>query len=55
VRRRIRSPEYRARRQVRQATRHYFIDEPLPGAGSRITEYRRDRIVSIDIDPGGAP
>lgn len=59
-RRRIRSVEYRARRQTLHAGRHYFIDEPLPGggepapylAGSRVTEYRRGVIVSVDIDPG---
>jgi hypothetical protein len=59
-RRRIRSAAYRARRQTRHAGRHYFIDEPLPGggepgpylAGSRVTEYRRGRIVSVDFDPG---
>lgn len=59
-RRRVRSAAYRARRQTRHAGRHYFIEEPLPGggepepylAGSRVTEYRRGVIVSVDIDPG---
>lgn len=65
-RRRIRSAAYRARRQQRHATRHYFSDEPtecsdcvagLPHsgpctAGSRVTEYRRGLIVSVNIDPG---
>jgi len=50
-RRRIRSAAYRARRQTRHAGRHYFIDEPYL-AGSRVTEYRRGVIVSVDIDPG---
>jgi hypothetical protein len=46
---------YRARRQKRHAGRHYFIDEQLPAPylyGSRVTEYRRGVIVSVDIDPG---
>lgn len=59
-RRRVRSTPYRIRRLQRHAGRHYFIDEPLPSggepspylAGSRVTEYRRGRVVSVDIDPG---
>ncbi len=60
-RRRVRSAAYRVRRQKRHAGRHHFIDEPwAPGggepdpylAGSRVTEYRRGRVVSVDIDPG---
>jgi len=58
--RRVRSAAYRTRRQKRHFGRHYFIDEPLRGggepdaylAGSRVTEYRRGRVVSVDIDPG---
>jgi hypothetical protein len=50
-RRRVRSAEYRARRQRRHAGRHYFIDEPLPDGGSKVTEYRRKQVVSVDIDP----
>ena len=52
MRHRVRSSEYRARRLLRQATRHYWIDEPLPGGGSRVMEYRRTRVVSVDINPG---
>lgn len=60
-RQRVRTPAYRARRKVRQATRHYFIDEPISGAGtetdpfigSRITEYRRGQVVGLEIIPGG--
>jgi hypothetical protein len=63
IRRRVRSAAYRGRRQQRHAGRHYFIDEPLPGggepepylAGARVTEYRRGRVVSVDIDPGVQP
>jgi hypothetical protein len=54
-RRRVRSAEYRARRQKRHATRHYVIEESLPEpylAGSRVTEYRRGVVVGVDIDPG---
>jgi hypothetical protein len=59
-RRRVRSAAYRARRQARHAGRHYFIDEPAPDRGepeaylrgARVTEYRRGRIVSADIEPG---
>jgi ribosomal protein L21E len=62
-RRRIRSAAYRARRKLRHATRHYVIDEPMSGSGtendpfvgSRITEYRRGQVVSVDIDPGTQP
>jgi hypothetical protein len=50
-RRRVRSAAYRARRQQRQAGRHYYVDEPLPDGGSRVTEYRRGVAVSVDIDP----
>ena len=61
-RQRVRSPEYRVRRQKRHATRHYVIDEPLSGAGteqdpfvgSRITEYRRGVVVGLQIIPPGA-
>lgn len=62
---RIRSEAYRARRKLRHATRHYFIDEPLECpdcvaglphsgacvAGSRITEYRRGVVVGLEIIP----
>ncbi len=63
-RRRVRSASYRVRRQKRHANRHYFIDEPFDAdypenlepnpylEGARVTEYRRGRVVSIDIDPG---
>lgn len=59
-RRRVRSLEYRARRQQRHAGRHVFIDAPMSGAGtqddpfvgSRITEYRRGVVVGLEIDPG---
>jgi hypothetical protein len=54
-RRRVRSAAYRARRQQRHAGRHYFIDEPLLNGGSRVIEYRRGRVVSVDIDPGVSP
>jgi hypothetical protein len=69
-RRRVRSTAYRIRRQKRHAGRHVFIDEPLECSdcvaglphsgpcvsGSRVTEYRRGQVVSVDIDPGvGGP
>jgi len=53
--RRVRSAAYRARRQKRHAGRHIFIDEPLPAGGYWVAEYRRGRIVSVDIDPGVSP
>lgn len=60
-RQRVRSPQYRARRQKRHAFRHYVIDEPLSGTGtqedpflgSRITEYRRGVAVGLEIIPPG--
>jgi hypothetical protein len=35
---------YRARRQKRQQGRHWWLDEPLPGGGSCVTEYSRDEL-----------
>ena len=66
-RRRVRSAEYRRRRQKRHSGRHYFIDQPiscddctagLPHSapcteGSRITEYRRGQVVGLEIIPAG--
>lgn len=51
-RRRVRGVQYRIRRIKRQATRHFFINEPLPGGGYKITEYRRDRVVGVNIAKG---
>lgn len=52
MRRRQRSAMYRTRRVRRHAGRHAFIDTPLPLGGSKITEYRRGLVVSVDINPG---
>jgi hypothetical protein len=59
-RRQVRGATNLGRWQQRDAGRHYIVGERLPGggehepylAGSRVTECRRGRIVSVDIDPG---
>lgn len=49
---RKRSAAYRARRKLRRAMQHYFIDEPAPTErGGRCTEYRRGVVVGVEVWP----
>lgn len=54
-RRRVRSVEYRQRRQKRHATRHYFVDEPLgccPDDPGVLDSTEADHAIEVSVERG---